>query len=42
MKQGGELEDMLRKTTRDNEYLKQQLQQMIDINSQQQMQLALQ
>ena len=33
--QSQQLEEMLRQTTRDNMQLKQQLQQMIDINSQQ-------
>jgi len=32
-KKNGNLEDILRKTTRDNEELKQQLQRMITINS---------
>lgn len=35
------IEELLAKTTKDNEQLKNQLQQMIDINSQQQMQLAV-
>ena len=40
--ESGQLEEMLRQTTKDNEQLKKQLAQMIDLNSKQQMQLAVQ
>ena len=39
--ESGQLEEMLRQTTKDNEQLKKQLAQMIDLNSKQQMQLAV-